>query len=48
MERLTTLAGNAGYCSADGTGSDARFNQPRDVAVDSAETFMWPITAIQP
>jgi len=34
---FTTLAGNAGYGSADGTGSVARFNFPRGVAVDSAD-----------
>ena len=33
---FTTLAGNAGYGSADGTGSAARFNGPSGVAVDSA------------
>jgi sugar lactone lactonase YvrE len=34
---VTTLAGSAGVAgSADGTGSDARFNSPRNVAVDSA------------
>ena len=33
---FTTLAGNAGYGSADGLGSAARFNSPRGVAVDSA------------
>ena len=33
---VTTLAGAAGvYASADGTGSDARFNYPEDIAVDS-------------
>src|SRR5438445_6627 len=31
---FTTLAGNAGYGSADGTGSDARFYAPSGVAVD--------------
>src|SRR5437867_2710903 len=31
-----TLAGNAGYGSADGTGSAARFHNPSGVAVDSA------------
>src|SRR5882724_5207669 len=33
---FTTLAGNAGYGSADGTGSAARFNGASGVAVDSA------------
>ena len=33
---FTTLAGNAGYNSADGTGSAAGFNQPIGVAVDGA------------
>jgi hypothetical protein len=33
---FTTLAGNAGYGSADGTGSAARFWNPSGVAVDSA------------
>ncbi len=33
---FTTLAGNAGYGSADGTGSAARFYDPSGVAVDSA------------
>ena len=33
---FTTLAGNAGPGSADGTGSAARFNHPSGVAVDSA------------
>src|SRR6266545_1848420 len=33
---FTTLAGNAGYGSADGTGSSARFNQPSGIAVDGA------------
>ena len=33
---VTTLAGIAGYGSSDGTGSAARFNQPRGVAADSA------------
>src|SRR6266550_4351193 len=33
---FTTLAGNAGYGSADGTGSGARFNFPKGVAVDTA------------
>src|SRR5439155_1587213 len=33
---FTTLAGNAGYGSDDGTGSDARFIYPSGVAVDSA------------
>src|SRR5437867_1850435 len=33
---FTTLAGNAGYGNVDGTGSDARFAGPSDVAVDSA------------
>ena len=32
---FTTLAGNAGYGSADGTGSTARFRKPSSVAVDS-------------
>jgi sugar lactone lactonase YvrE len=32
---FTTLAGNAGYGSADGTGRNARFNFPQGVAVDS-------------
>src|SRR6516164_9293636 len=32
---FTTLAGNAGYGSADGKGRDARFNFPQGVAVDS-------------
>ena len=31
-----TLAGNAGYGSADGTGSAARFYNPTGVATDSA------------
>ena len=34
---FTTLAGNAGYGSADGTGSAARFNSPSGVAVDSTD-----------
>jgi NHL repeat len=33
---FTTLAGNAGYGSADGTGRTARFNLPAGVAVDTA------------
>jgi sugar lactone lactonase YvrE len=33
---FTTLAGNAGYGSADGTGPNARFNFPAGVAVDAA------------
>src|SRR2546422_457511 len=33
---FATLAGNAGYGSADGTGADARFNAPFGAAVDSA------------
>src|SRR2546426_1137763 len=33
---FTTLAGNSGYGFVDGTGSDARFNLPCGVAVDSA------------
>jgi sugar lactone lactonase YvrE len=33
---VTTLAGSAGYGSANGIGSAARFNQPWAVAVDSA------------
>jgi hypothetical protein len=33
---FTTLAGNAGYGSTDGTGSAARFYYPQGVAVDSA------------
>ena len=33
---FTTLAGNAGYGSADGTGANARFYYPSGVAVDSA------------
>jgi len=33
---FTTLAGNAGYGSVDGTGSAARFNSPDGVAVHSA------------
>jgi sugar lactone lactonase YvrE len=33
---FTTIAGNAGYGSADGIGSAARFNEPWGVAVDSA------------
>ena len=33
---FTTLAGNAGYGIADGTGSAARFSGPSGVAVDSA------------
>src|ERR1035441_5354297 len=33
---FSTLAGNAGYGSADGTGSGARFWNPAGVAVDSA------------
>src|SRR4030095_5082576 len=33
---FTTLAGNAGYSSADGTGSDVLFWNPSSVAVDSA------------
>src|SRR5260221_591350 len=33
---FTTLAGNAGYGSVDGTGSDARFWNPSGVVVDSA------------
>src|SRR5439155_27061180 len=33
---FTTLAGNAGYGFVDGTGSDARFNTPSGVAMDSA------------
>lgn len=36
---FTTLAGNADYGSTDGTGSAARFNYPRGVAVDSAGTL---------
>ena len=38
---FTTLAGNAGYNSADGTGSAAGFNQPIGVAVRA--TSMWRI-----
>src|SRR5215469_4446350 len=34
----TTLAGNSGYGSADGTGRGARFNFPAGLAVDSAST----------
>ncbi len=34
--QVTTLAGDAGYGSADGTGSTARFYDPQGVAVDSA------------
>src|SRR5258706_173274 len=34
--RFTTLAGNAGHGSADGTGSDARFGFPSGIAVDNA------------
>ncbi|MBI3414614.1 MAG: hypothetical protein HY043_04720 [Verrucomicrobia bacterium] len=33
---FTTLAGNAGYGSADGTGNDARFSWPFGMAVDNA------------
>ena len=33
---FSTLAGNAGYGSADGTGSAARFSGPSGVTVDSA------------
>src|ERR1043165_1458594 len=33
---FTTLAGNAGYGSADGTGSAARFNKPFGVVADTA------------
>ena len=33
---VTTLAGDGFYGSADGTGSNARFSQPNDVAVDAA------------
>ena len=33
---FTTLAGNAGYGSVDGTGGAARFNQPAGVAADNA------------
>jgi len=33
---FTTLAGNTGYGSADGTGPAARFANPRSVAADSA------------
>lgn len=32
---VSTLAGNGTYGSANGTGSDARFSQPNDVAVDA-------------
>jgi gliding motility-associated-like protein len=33
---VSTLAGNGTYGSANGTGSEARFSQPNDVAVDAA------------
>src|SRR2546422_6246773 len=49
---FTTLAGNAGYGSADGVGSEARFKYPHGVAVDTAgnayvaDTFNYTIRKI--
>ena len=51
---FTTLAGNAGYGSADGTGSDARFRSPSGVAVDTngnvyvADTYNSTIRQVTP
>jgi secreted PhoX family phosphatase len=37
--RFSTIAGNAGYGTADGVGSDARFNNPLNITVDAGGTF---------